>query len=269
MGQRCYVYIQAPDPGVIKQSSRDIQWSHGNRGQHLGRRWVFCQRGSSHQDNAHVQRQSRQLHAYLHGHGIEQRGAHHRIDFLPGHQRRKCFFGHGEPVAGAPVLSFLNSDNPATGNSALSPVIADFNGDGFADVAIANNSDSTISIELGKGDGTFTAPPTGPVAAGQTPTSLAAGDFNNDGIPDLVTTNVFGGYVTVLLGNGDGSFTPARNSPISSSIQPSAVAVGDFNGDGIADVVIGDSAASVTGPSSMSVLLGKGDGTFATRRKAR
>jgi hypothetical protein len=72
-------------------------------------------------------------------------------------------------VAGAPVLSFLNSDNPATGNSALSPVIADFNGDGFADVAIANYSDSTISIELGKGDGTFTAPPTGPVAAGQTP----------------------------------------------------------------------------------------------------
>ncbi len=166
-------------------------------------------------------------------------------------------------VAGAPVLSFLNSDNPATGNSALSPVIADFNGDGFADVAIANDSDSTISIELGKGDGTFTAPPTGPVAAGQTPTSLAVGDFNNDGIPDLVTANVFGGYVTVLLGNGDGSFTPAQNSPISSSIQPSAVAVGDFNGDGIADVVVGDSARSVTSPSSMSVLLGKGDGTFA------
>ena len=107
--------------------------------------------------------------------------------------------GTSNLVAGSPVLSFVNSDNPATGNLAQSTVTADFNGDGFADVAIANYVDGTVSIELGKGDGTFTPAPNSPVAAGQTPFSLAVGDFNSDGIPDLVAADVYGGYVTVLL----------------------------------------------------------------------
>jgi hypothetical protein len=96
-------------------------------------------------------------------------------------------------------------------------------------------------------------------AVGTAPQSVAVGDFNGDGVPDLAVANRFGLGVSVLLGNGDGSFQPARN--FSAGNQPTSVAVGDFNGDGVQDLVVANGEGN-----DVSVLLGNGDGTFQAPR---
>src|SRR5439155_1077953 len=92
--------------------------------------------------------------------------------------------------------------------------------------------------------------------AGRSPFSVAVGDFNGDGRLDLVTANISSNDVSVLLGNGDGSFQPARNFATGGT-QPVSVVVGDFNGDGVLDLAVVNSSSN-----TVSVLLGNGDGTF-------
>lgn len=154
--------------------------------------------------------------------------------------------------------------SPGTGEYPVKIVTADFNGDGIPDLAVLNNSGETypLTVLLGNGDGTFTPTAVSP-KVGNLPYSMVVADFNGDGIPDLATANLnadFGlvpGTVTVLLGNGDGTFTPTAVSP-STGLSPFSMATGDFNGDGIPDIVVADYADGVTA----TVLLGNGDGTF-------
>jgi hypothetical protein len=80
--------------------------------------------------------------------------------------------------------------------------VGDFNGDGKADLAVANYSDHSVSVLLGNGDGTFQTHVD--YATGSGPDSVAVGDFNGDGKADLAVTNDYA--VSVLLGNGDGTF---------------------------------------------------------------
>ena len=139
--------------------------------------------------------------------------------------------------------------------------IGDFNRDGKADLAVADYSSNTVTVLLGNGDGTFTEVASSP-ATGIEPLSIAVGDFNGDGVPDLAVTNQNNGApalgsVTVLLGHGDGTFTPTAVSPVTGS-NPNSVAVADFNGDGRADLVVANA-----GSNTVTVLLGNGDGTFA------
>ena len=87
--------------------------------------------------------------------------------------------------------------------------------------------------------------------AGYDPLSVAVGDFNGDGVPDLVVANRGFNNVSVLLGNGDGTFqTPVA---FATGARPQSVAVGDFNGDGKLDL------AGTSDPGVVSVLLGNGD----------
>ncbi len=162
-------------------------------------------------------------------------------------------------------LSFLNSQTPQTGDLPLSLATADFNGDGIPDLAVANYGGS-VSILLGNGDGTFTQPAGSPITLGNTADYVATGDFNGDGKPDLAVANgYYGGAVSIFLGKGDGTFTQAPGSPIAVGGPfdiPKAIAVADLNGDGIPDLAAANDGESYD-PSTLTILLGKGDGTFA------
>ena len=99
-------------------------------------------------------------------------------------------------------------------------------------------------------------------AAGGHVSSVAVGDFNHDGQPDLVTANSDSLTVSVLLGTGTGSFSPAVQYAVGAvGSPPNSVAVGDFNGDGVEDLVTSDADLS-DNSVNVSVLLGNGDGTF-------
>src|SRR6267143_1107003 len=105
--------------------------------------------------------------------------------------------------------------------------------------------------------GTLLLPGVPEPSVGRNPTSVTAGDFNGDGKLDLAVTNEGSNNVSVLLGNGDGTFQAAVSYPAGSG--PVSVTSGDFNGDGKADLVVANPGA---GSNSVSVLLGNGDGTF-------
>jgi hypothetical protein len=154
----------------------------------------------------------------------------------------------------------------AAGSLPVSAVSGDFNGDGKLDLAVADNgngqTDSTVSVLLGNGDGTF-QPAVG-YGVGVQPFSIAAADFNQDGKQDLAVLNAGSNTVSILLGNGDGTFQPHVDYPAGATVY--AVTVGDFNGDGKPDLAVSDIACYSPGPTcprgSVSILLGNGDGTF-------
>ncbi|MGH8395367.1 MAG: FG-GAP repeat domain-containing protein, partial [Pseudomonas sp.] len=85
------------------------------------------------------------------------------------------------------------------GSFPLSVAVGDFNGDGLADLAVANNGSGNVSVLLGNGDGTFQA--TRNFGAGSGPRSVAVGDFNGDGAQDLAVTNSGSNNVSVLINN--------------------------------------------------------------------
>ena len=148
----------------------------------------------------------------------------------------------------------------AVGSSPCSVVAGDFNGDGELDLAIANSGGNNVSVLLGNGDGTFSA--NVEYTSGSGPISVTAGDFNGDGKPDLATASYYDNTVSVLMGHGDGTFAAEARYAVgcygvSSAIGPYSVTTGDFNGDGKLDI-----AEANSGPATISVLPGNGDGTF-------
>ena len=155
----------------------------------------------------------------------------------------------------------------AHGESAVATTaVADVNGDGNLDMVTV--SGGSVSLMLGKGDGTF-QPAVVFSSGGDQGTGVAVADLNGDGNPDIVVSSLCydcaSGLVSVLLGNGDGAFrTPVTYS--SGGYNGLAIAVADMNGDGIPDILTGNLCGVLcTGfePTGLvGLLLGNGDGTF-------
>ncbi len=135
--------------------------------------------------------------------------------------------------------------------------VSDLNGDGNQDIVVSEEVGSAVAVLLGRGDGTFQPIISSPaLPGGQT---IRVDDFNNDGIPDLALQTNFcpGSCISVLLGNGDGTFRSPLTMAVSEFIED--LVVGDLNGDGNLDIVW-ESSISV----DAHILLGNGDGTFST-----
>ncbi|MGA8741409.1 MAG: VCBS repeat-containing protein [Terracidiphilus sp.] len=162
------------------------------------------------------------------------------------------------------------------GNNALSMALGDVNGDGKPDLVVANQcgggicTTSVIEVFLGNGDGTFRAP-VSVSSAGLGPSSIVIADVNKDGKPDLVVTNecadstCTGGAVSVLLGNGDGTFNTAVSFS-SGGVVASSVAISDLNGDGKLDLAVAYECNFYGGDctsGAVAILLGNGNGTFS------
>src|SRR6202166_2892744 len=186
--------------------------------------------------------------------------------------------GHVSPTGEVSFLDTSNSNQllatatltPGTAGLNLIPsmlpefaptslAVGDFNGDGIPDLAV---SEFGIDILLGNGDGTFKARL---LAPGNLPyiEFIAVGDFNGDGKLDLAVAycndafpTTQPGAVEILLGNGDGTFNLAAASPATGNT-PTAIATGDFNGDGNLDLAIANGNSN-----TVTILLDNGNGTF-------
>src|SRR5262249_62350933 len=127
--------------------------------------------------------------------------------------------------------------------------LGDFNADATPDPAVAGsagtfpNLTGAVGVLLGNGNGTFQAPIPSTVVGAPDADSVAVGDFNGDGRPDLAVADQLGDTVSLLLGKGDGSFAfPPAVYPAGQS--PSALAAGDFNGDGLPDLAVANPYAA-------------------------
>jgi hypothetical protein len=158
------------------------------------------------------------------------------------------WLGRGDGSLDGPLDTRLDNAGAA--------VAGDFNGDGILDLAVPHLA-GRVSILLGVGDGSFHSPLTHDVSPDAKPLFLAVADFNLDGIHDLAIANWEFGYyentpVSILLGNGDGTFQSPRNFEAHRGRQFFAIA--DFNFDGLADIVVHNSYSY-----DLSMLLNSGE----------
>ncbi len=175
-----------------------------------------------------------------------------------------AFYGGDQENSPATTPALSQVVNPVSGKGfetnllpvgagPINSLVGDFNGDGYSDIAVVNESDNSVSILLGTGSALFQTAVNYPV--GSAPFGISAGDFNEDGFTDLIVSNAEGNNVSVLLGRGDGTFQ--AGVPCDTDSFPLGTVVGDFNHDGHADFAVANDFSG-----NISVFLGNGDGTF-------
>lgn len=179
-----------------------------------------------------------------------------------GHDSHSVFawLGDGKgrfaPAPGSPFQA-LSGGKPHNHGLAL----GDADGDGDLDVFTADDTAHAVAVLLNDGRGGFRAAPGSPFGVGREPYPLALGDVNKDGRLDVVTPNVGGASVSVLLGDGRGGFKPAPGTPIAVTSRPYYVALGDLDADGTLDAVTSHDDVSLA-----TALLGDRRGGFRAAR---
>jgi hypothetical protein len=145
------------------------------------------------------------------------------------------FLGNGDGT-------FTPNGTLTTGNSpdAIVAGAFDSNLDSNTDLLVANQTDNTVSVFLGNGDGTFGVG--GIFATGTSPAALATADFNIDGRPDLAVSDQTADTVSILIGNGDGTF--ATRLDLGTGTGPAGLVAADFTGSGRPDLAIADATAN-------------------------
>jgi hypothetical protein len=150
---------------------------------------------------------------------------------------------------------FADRADTDVGDSPEAVAVADFDGDGELDLAVANGSDNDVSILFGQGDGSFDD--RADYATGTNPFEMVTGDFDGDGQLDVATVNSFVDTVTVWHGQADGTFTDPQQYGTGSG--PEGIVAGDFDGDGYLDVAVTNHYGA-----SVTVLYGFDGGDFDT-----
>jgi len=160
-------------------------------------------------------------------------------------------------LGGAGASFAAASDSPfSVGDNPLAVAVGDFNGDLDPDLAVPSQDLDNVSVLLGGAGASFAAAADSPFpVGGDNPISVAVGDFDGDSRSDLAIANYDSDDVSVLLGEGDGSFGEATS--YDAGHLPASIAVGDFNGDSDPDLAIANA-----GGDSVSVLLGGSGGSF-------
>src|SRR5713226_2493130 len=165
------------------------------------------------------------------------------------------FLGNGDgtfkPAVIVPIIS---------GTGPIGIITADFNKDGRPDLAVANSTSDTVTVLLANAvaGNTPLFPSQINITVGTKPVALASADFNGDTNADLVVVNEGANTISVILGNGNGSFQSTRTD-INVGGQPVAVVAADFNGDNRIDLAVANQ-----NDGTATVLFGNGDGTFTT-----
>jgi len=157
--------------------------------------------------------------------------------------------------------TFQSEQRYQAGDGGDEVAVGDLDGDGALDVAVANFVTDNVSVLLGNGDGTFQSLQT--YAVGDGPESIAIGDLDGDGVLDLAVANYYnrwGDDVSVLLGNGDGTFQSQQM--YTAGWDAAYIEIGDLDGDGAPDLAVANVASD-----DVSVLLGNGDGTFQSEQR--
>lgn len=146
---------------------------------------------------------------------------------------------------------------PSTATGPIAITSADFNGDGKPDLAIVNETSNNVTLLAGNGDGTFTEFSKSPIPTGKTPITIASGTLDGSTGPGLAIANQADNSVTVYLGNGDGSFNAASQSPLATTSAPGGVTIADFVGTSTGGI-----AVTCRDSGTVIVYLDLGSGLF-------
>jgi YD repeat-containing protein len=179
-----------------------------------------------------------------------------RIDLVaanPGSDTVSILFGNGDG-------SLQSQQRLAVGGNPVFVAVADVNGDNKLDIITANRNSGDVSVLLGNGDGSFQPQLRFTVGDGAFagPVTVSIADVNGDGHLDLISRINTSNDLSILMGNGDGTFQMQYRVPVGAS--PTAVGVAEVNADGRLDIVVTTSANTV------AVFLGNGDGSFQMPR---
>lgn len=155
------------------------------------------------------------------------------------------------------ALSPLGGTSATVGSLPTAVGVGDFNGDGKADLAVANQQSNTVTILLANSTGGFTQAAGSPLSALSGPRSIAVGDFDEDGRADLAVVVQNSSLVRIYLGNGAGGFSPNAGNSVAVGSGPYAVTATDVNADGHIDLVTSNFVGN-----SLSIMLGSGTGAF-------